>query len=73
MIEDSFGLFSSVKGSLTGIAAINHEVALDLDLRGGTANTTCKILDGIATDLYGDVDNLQEIIDVSKDAPAGDI
>lgn len=72
-IEDSFRLFSSVKGSLTEIAAINREVASDLGLEGGTANAACKILDGIATGLYEDADNLQKIIDVSKDALAGGI
>lgn len=72
-IEDSFGLFSSVKDSLTEIAAINREVASDLGLEGGTANAACKILDGIATGLYEDADNLQKIIDVSKDALAGGI
>lgn len=70
-IEDSFRLFSSVKSSLTEIAAINREVASDLGLEGGTANAACKILDGIATGLYEDADNLQKIIDVSKDALAG--
>ena len=63
-IEDSFRLFSSVKSSLTEIAAINREVASDLGLEGGTA---------IATGLYEDADNLQKIIDVSKDALAGGI
>lgn len=72
-IEDSFRLFSSVKSSLTEIAAINREVASDLGLEGGTANAACKILDGIATGLYEDADNLQKIIDVSKDALAGGI
>lgn len=72
-IEDSFGLFSSVKDSLTEIAAINREVASDLGLEGGTANAACKILDGIATGLYEDADNLQKIIDVSRDALAGGI
>ena len=72
-IEDSFGLFSSVKDSLTEIAAINREVASDLGLEGGTANAACKILDGIATGLYEDADNLQKIIDVSKDALAGGV
>ena len=72
-IEDSFRLFSSVKSSLTEIAAINREVASDLGLEGGTANAACKILDGIATGLYEDADNLQKIIDVSKDALAGGV
>lgn len=72
-IEDSFRLFSSVKSSLTEIAAINREVASDLGLEGGTANAACKILDGIATGLYEDADNLQKIINVSKDALAGGI
>ena len=72
-IEDSFRLFSSVKDSLTEIAAINREVASDLGLEGGTANAACKILDGIATGLYEDADNLQKIVDVSKDALAGGI
>lgn len=72
-IEDSFGLFSSVKDSLTEIAAINREVASDLGLEGGTANAACKILDGIATGLYEDADNPQKIIDVSRDALAGGI
>ncbi len=72
-IEDSFRLFSSVKSSLTEIAAINREVASDLGLEGGTANAACKILDGIATGLYEDADNLQKIIDVSKEALAGGV
>lgn len=72
-IEDSFRLFSSVKSSLTEIAAINREVASDLGLEGGTANAACKILDGIATGLYEDADNIQKIIDVSKDALAGGV
>lgn len=73
VVEGSFDLSSSVEDSLTGIAAINHEAASGPSLEGGTANTACKILDGITTGLHGDTDNLQKVINISKDAPVGDI